>query len=148
MKLKDAPLSTRMVVSERMDNEMRWTVYERIEGEATFNPLPPGKPTPFIRALHHRTMQGMPGMKPRYDSHESGGIETQVDGRVEAVIEAELTNGPNHVHEPNVASALRREALRAAISDLECHVGTSVDVNLTDEAMDFVADRFLARLGL
>lgn len=95
MKLKDAPLGARMVVVDRMDDEVRWTIYERIEGEASFNPLPPGKPNPFIRVIRHRTMQGMPGRKPRYDSGERA-IESQTDGRIEVVAEADLKDGPNH----------------------------------------------------
>lgn len=71
-----------MYVVDPMGDETRWTVYERLEGEAKFNPN-------FVRAIRWRCMQGWPNRRPRYDSGEIR-VETETDGRIE-VYPAHLT---------------------------------------------------------
>lgn len=93
MKLSEAPIGLRVVmIDNAFDTEVRWTHYERREGEAKFT-TNPNKPTAFVCAYRLRTVQGTPGEKPRYDTGEHR-TETEVDGRIE-VLPASVINHDN-----------------------------------------------------
>src|SRR4051812_14824180 len=98
MKLSEAPIGLRVVMADKtFDNEVRSVHYERRDGEAKFT-TNPAKPTAFVPAYRLRTVQGVPGEKPRYDTGEYR-VETEVDGRMivvpvgEAADEVEIKVG-------------------------------------------------------
>jgi len=90
MKFFEAPIGVPVVLIERMENETRWTYYERREGIAKFNPNP-SKPNVFVPAYRLRTVQGFQNDKPRYDSGEFR-VETEMDGRYLVVDAKEISH--------------------------------------------------------
>lgn len=80
MKMFEAPIGQRVALVEKMDLETRWIHYERRDGIASFNSNP-DKPTTYVPVYRLRTVQGIPGEVPRYDSGEIR-IETEIDGRI------------------------------------------------------------------
>jgi len=122
MKLSDAPIGLRVATVENMDLETRWTHYERREGIAKFT-TNPKKPTYFVTAYRLRTVQGVVGEKPRYDSGEYR-IETEVDGRIE-VIDASLI--PVEKESPKLGEDQRLPMLLAAFNSDHPNIIQAVD---------------------
>lgn len=73
LKAVDLAPGTLFVIIEAMDNETRWTHYQRLGGVASFSPN-------YICVARLRTVQGVPGERPRYDSGVRRTV-SQMDGR-------------------------------------------------------------------
>lgn len=75
MKLADAAIGEPVIMVENMDGqEVRWTVYQRRQGEAQYRGNVP--------VYRIRTIQGVLGLPPRYEREGAAGYPSEAHGAI------------------------------------------------------------------
>jgi hypothetical protein len=127
-RLDTAPIGQRVVVIEPMENEVRWRHFERREGVATFNEN-------YVPVYGLRTVQGVAGQKPRWDSGE-GRTPSEMPGRVDVVDASEV----NHDWDEAYAGLM--------IVDSSCWTGIYLNGRLLHKISPFESARDVIAMAL